>query len=70
MGSEGFNRNLEMVNTGCFSPEGLSTTKFLLVFGDQSNAYLRFYGKVEDEKKVYRVIKANIHPEVHANGGI
>ena len=69
MGSEGFNRNLEMVNAGCFSPEGPLTTKILLVFGDQSNACLRFYGKVEDKKKVYRVIKANIHSEVHAKRG-
>ena len=70
MGSEGFNRHLEMVNAGCFSPKGPLTTKFLLVFGEQSNACPRFYGKVKDKKKVYdHALKDNIHPEVHAKWG-
>ena len=64
MGSEAFNRDLEMVNAGCFSPESPLTTTFLLIFGN--NPCPLFYGKVEDKKKVYQALKETIHQEVHA----
>ena len=50
-----------MVNAGCFNPEEPLNTQFLLMEGN--NPCPRFYGKVEDKKKVY------IHPEVHAKWG-
>ena len=64
MGSEAFNRDLEMVNAGCFSPEVPLTTKFPLMEDYQNNPCPRFYGKVEDKKKVYHALKETIHPEV------
>ena len=67
MGSEGFNRDLEMVKAGCFSPEEPLTTTFLLLEGNISCP--RFYGKVEDKKKVYHALKETIHQEVHAKWG-
>ena len=66
MGSEGFNRDLEMVNAGCFSPEGPLTTQFLLFEGNKPCP--RCYGKIEDKKKVYHALKEAIHQEVHAKG--
>ena len=64
MGSEAFNRDLEMANAGCFSPEVPLTTKFPLMEDNQNNPCPRFYGKVEDKKKVYQALKEMIHPEV------
>ena len=64
MGSEAFNRDLEMVNAGCFSPEVPLTTKFPLMEDYQNNPCPRFYGKVEDKEKVYQALKETIHPEV------
>ena len=67
MGSEGFNRDLEMVNASCFSPEEPLNTTFLLLEGNISCP--RFYGKAEDKKKVYHALKEAIHQEVHAKWG-
>ena len=67
MGSEGFNRDLEMVNAGCFSPEEPLTTQFLLIEGNKPCP--RFYGNVEDKKKFYHALKETIHQEVHAKRG-
>ena len=67
MGSEGFNRDLEMVNASCFSPEEPLNTTFLLLDGNISCP--RFYGKAEDKKKVYHALKEAIHQEVHAKWG-
>ena len=53
--------DLEMVNAGCFNP---LTTQFLLMEGN--NPCPRFYGKVEDKKKVYHALKNELHPEEHA----
>ena len=67
MGSEGFNRDLEMVNAGCFIPEDPLTTQFLFIEGN--NPCPRFYGKIKDKKKVYHALKETIHQEVHAKWG-
>ena len=67
MGSEGFNSDLEMVNAGCFSPEGPLTTRFLLIEGNKPCP--QFYGKVENKKKVYHALKETIYQEVHAKWG-
>lgn len=69
MSSETFNKDLEMVNADCFSPELPLTTKFLLMEDYQNNPFPRFYGKIEDKKKVYHSLKETIHPEVHDKWG-
>ena len=61
-----FNRDLEMLNVGCFQPDEPLNTHFVLVFGDQEKPCPRFHGKVEDKKKVYHELKNEIRPEVHS----
>ena len=64
-----FNGDLELVKAGCFKPDEPLNTQFVLVFGDQEKLCPRFYGKVEDKKKVYDALKEDIRPEVHAKWG-
>ena len=67
MVSEGFNRDLEMVNAGCFSSEEPLITQLLV--WDQNKPCPRFYGKIEDKKKVYYALKDDIDRDVHAKWG-
>lgn len=56
-----------MINAGCFSLKEPLTTQFLLIEGN--HLCPRFYGKVEDKKKVYYALKETIHPQVHDHWG-
>ena len=58
-----------MLNAGCFKPNGPLTTEFLLMKDYKDNPCPRFYGKVDDKKKVYHQLKEKNHAEVHAKWG-
>ena len=64
-----FKGNLEMVNAGCFKPKEPLNTQFLLLEDVKNNPCPKFYGKMEDKKKVYHALKEVIHREVHAKWG-
>ena len=64
-----FNRDVEMLNAGCFTSDEPLITKFLLMEDYKDNPRPRFYGKVDRKEKVYHALKEEIHPEVHAKWG-
>jgi len=70
MACETFNRDLEMMNAGCFSAEEPLTTQFLLSAAAPDNRFCpRFYGKVKDKQKVYHALKEDMHIEVKVRWG-
>ena len=58
-----------MLKAGCFEPNEPLITKFLLMEDYKSKPCPRFYGNIEDKKKVYHALREGIHPEVHAKWG-
>lgn len=58
-----------MLKAGCFEPNEPLITKFLLMEDYKSKPCPRFYGNIEDKKKVYHALREGIHPEVHAEWG-
>ena len=64
MACETFNQDLEMINAGYCSLDSPLTTEFLLPAFEGNNLCPRFYGKVEDKKKVYHALKEDMHAEV------
>ena len=57
-----------MLNAGCFKPNGPLTTEFLLMKDYKDNPCPRFYGKVDDKKKVYHQLKEKIMLKSTPNG--
>ena len=49
--------DLEMMKAGCFKPDDPLITKFLLMEDDKNSPCPRFYGKVDDKKKVYHAFE-------------
>jgi len=65
-----FNRDLEMMNAGCCNPEEPLTTQFLLPSSAPDNTFCpRFYGKVEDQQKVYHALKEEMQIDVKVRWG-
>ena len=63
------NDQLDMANAGCFKSDEPWNSQFLLLFGDREKPCPKFYGKVEDKKKVYHALKEDIHHEVQTKWG-
>ena len=66
---ETFNQDLEMINAGCCSPDSPLTTQFLLPAFEGNKLYPRFYGRIEDKKKVYHALKEDMHAKVQTKWG-
>ena len=63
------NDQMDMANAGCFRSDEPLNTQFLLLFGDREKPCPKFYGKIDDKKKVYHALKEHIHHEVQAKWG-
>ena len=69
MACETFNQDLEMINAGGCSLDSPLTTQFLLPAFEGNKLCPRFYGKIEDKKKVYHALKEDMHTEVQTKWG-
>ena len=69
MACETFNQDLEMINAGCCSLDSPLTTHFLLPAFEGNHLCPRFYGKIEDKKKVCHALKEDMHAEVQTKWG-
>ena len=66
---ETFNQDLEMINTGCCSLDSPLTTQFPLPAFERNKLCPRFYGRIEQKKKVYHALKEDMHAEVQSKWG-